>query len=266
MWGGDSCEAVIFNKDTASNCKHVLASSTRATHAHQRIRSHTSSKPRRNAASNPTAKTNKPVGCLPHCAARSPLLQHQMRHQETAAPARHPGPSSLQLSASLAARLLRLTRAAVRPVAAADKLSDRRIGFFVVCLGAQTRHIQQRHWWTHSVCCSQFKAEAAHNSCPQHSCAGTINNPAGSQSLLTCNISAAKSRPDTLPAGPTASASSMARSPLPQHTSSARCPGFTRVHLTAMRFHSRCWPRLRRSFNCDEQLLWVCVVKAGQVC
>lgn len=55
---------------------------------------------------------------------------------------------------------------------------------------------------------------------------------------------AEKSRPTTLPLGPTASARRKARSPLPQHTSSALLPVLAPLHLTAMRFQTRCSPKL----------------------
>ena len=51
------------------------------------------------------------------------------------------------------------------------------------------------------------------------------------------------------PEGPTASASRKARSPLPQHTSSTAFPAAAPLHLTAMRFHTRCCPRLSRSLK-----------------
>lgn len=60
-------------------------------------------------------------------------------------------------------------------------------------------------------------------------------------------------RPKTLrtsPLGPTSLASSMARSPLPQHTSSARCPDLAPLYLTVVCFHTQCWPKLKRLLSC----------------
>ena len=54
------------------------------------------------------------------------------------------------------------------------------------------------------------------------------------------------------PSVPTASASRKARSPLPQHTSSAAWPRAAPLHFTAARFHTRCRPRLRTSFSCER--------------
>lgn len=54
----------------------------------------------------------------------------------------------------------------------------------------------------------------------------------------------------TSPEGPTVSARLNAKSPLPQHRSTATSPGRAPLHLMAMRFHTLCCPRLSMLFSC----------------
>ena len=54
----------------------------------------------------------------------------------------------------------------------------------------------------------------------------------------------------TSPEGPAASAARKVRSPLPQQTSMTWLPGAAPLQLTAMRFHTRCCPKLSTSFIC----------------
>lgn len=66
----------------------------------------------------------------------------------------------------------------------------------------------------------------------------------------------------TWPLGPTACASIMARSPLPQQTSSALCPGLAPDHLTVMFFHTTCCPRLSWLLSCKHS--HGCVDRTGR--